>query len=59
MNCFFSRVLGSANIENAVARRQELKSAALQAKRAGDQATALHFVRLVKVYYCIFILERR
>lgn len=43
-------VIGSPNIEIALARRQELKNAALQAKRAGDQATALQFVRLVKVY---------
>ncbi len=43
-------LLVPSNIENALARRQELKSAALQAKRTGDQATALQYVRLVKVY---------
>lgn len=42
--------IGSTNIEIALARRQELKNAALQAKRTGDQVTALQFVRLVKVY---------
>lgn len=39
----------SKDIENALARRQEFKNAALQAKRAGEQAAALQFVRLVKV----------
>ena len=40
-----------SNLEIALARRQELKTAALQAKRAGDQASALQFVRLVKVRF--------
>lgn len=39
----------NVDIENALARRQELKNAALQAKRAGEHAAALQFVRLVKV----------
>ena len=50
-----------SDIENALARRQELKNAALQAKRTGDQAKALQFVRLVKVdhaYIFILSLER-
>jgi hypothetical protein len=49
-----------SDIENALARRQELKNAALQAKRTGDQAKALQFVRLVKVYHAfIFISSLR
>jgi len=49
-------------IENALARRQELKHAvSLKAKRTWDQAKALQFVRLVKVdhaYIFILSLER-
>ncbi len=50
-----------SDIENALARRQEFKNAALLAKRTGDQAKALQFVRLVKVYHAfifLFSLER-
>ncbi|XP_057379904.1 coiled-coil and C2 domain-containing protein 1B-like [Daphnia carinata] len=39
----------SKDIEKALARRQEFKNAALQAKRAGEHAAALQLVRLVKV----------
>ncbi|XP_057379948.1 coiled-coil and C2 domain-containing protein 1-like [Daphnia carinata] len=39
----------SEDIEKALALRLELKNAALQAKRAGEPAAALQFVRLVKV----------
>lgn len=53
----------ATDIENALARRQEFKNAALQAKRAGEQAAALQFVRLVKVnrtliffFFCVACL---
>ena len=39
----------SPEIALAMSRRGEFKNAALEAKRAGDQASALQFVRQVKV----------
>lgn len=41
--------LAVSDIEKGVARRQELKNAALEAKRSGNQSEALKLVRLVKV----------
>jgi hypothetical protein len=57
----------SPEIALAVSRRNEFKNAALEAKRAGDQGSALQFVRQVKVktnlvlfytYLIIFLLFR-
>ena len=36
------------DIDTVTSRRNEYKQAALQAKRSGDQATALKYVRFVK-----------
>jgi hypothetical protein len=46
---FVSHPAVSPEIALAVSRRNEFKNAALEAKRAGDQASALQFVRQVKV----------
>jgi len=43
----------SPEMKIAVERRNEMKAAALQAKRAGDQSSALQFVRQVKVTHII------
>jgi hypothetical protein len=41
----------SAEVAFAIERRNEIKTAALLAKRSGDQAAALQYVRLVKVIF--------
>ena len=44
----------SAEVAFAIERRNEIKTAALQAKRSGDQAAALQYVRLVKVMFAFY-----
>lgn len=42
-------------ITDLVAKRDEYKIAALQAKKAGDKTTALSYMKTMKVCYCLTV----